>query len=184
MFSPLLHYELSDQSFEQVAKLSLENLILPIVKKAPHTVFLEGANGQTPFDIIVEKHLEELMCGFLSTYARSKTYPSNTSIVHWPLFAFSAEYGGPTYVKDTYKPWEICREVVESTESQKLTRKLVTREQLDEIAELYWALPVLFPKDRANVFPRAQNKKTQKQPKGNQHDAISLAIYKPGNIYW
>ena len=170
----------------QVTKSSMETLIHPIVEKAPHVLFLEDTNGKIPLDLAIEKQLHGLLGGFVSTYARSGKWPTPSPLLHWPLFAFGTRYNGPTYTRDPYKSWEICQGIAKSIKSEQLPRKLITKYDLDEVAQLYVREmehdSVYLSK--ADVVNRFKNKKTQKQPKGDQHDVISLVIYKPGHIYW
>lgn len=115
----------------------MENLIRPIIEKAPHVLVLEGAKGKTPLDLVIEKQLQGLLEGFVSAYSRSGKWPTPSPLVHWPLFAFGTGYNGPTYLRDPYKSWEICQEMVNSMKSQQAPRKLITKNELDEIAQLY-----------------------------------------------
>jgi hypothetical protein len=120
----------------QVINSSMDNLIRPIIEKAPHILFVEGKDGETPVDMVIERHLQELLRGFVSRYLRSRRWPMPCSLIHWPLFAFGTGYNGPAFLRDPYKCWEICREIVNSRKSSQPPRKLITADELDEITQL------------------------------------------------
>lgn len=115
----------------------MENLIRPVIEKAPHVMFYEDPQGRTPLDVAIEKQLHGFIECFMSNYARTKEYPSSTSIIHWPLFAFGTDYSGPMHTRDPYQTWEISQELANSSESQQFPRKLVTQTQREEIAKWY-----------------------------------------------
>lgn len=149
-----------------VSSSSMDQLIRPVIERAPHVMFYEDIHGKTPFDHLVEKQLHGFIEHLMPSYTRNRKWQASSPLVHWPLFAFAPDYAGPTYPRDPYQAWEISRELAESWEPHRFTRKLVTNQQRDEIAVML------------------KNKKIQKNPKGDQHDVISLSVYKPGNLCW
>ncbi|KAL7953213.1 ankyrin repeat protein [Trichoderma compactum] len=149
-----------------VTNSSMENLIHPVIEKAPHVMFYEDPQGQTPLDVAIEKQLHGFIECFISSYARTKEYPSSSPLLHWPLFAFGTDYSGPMHTRDPYRTWEIIQELANTPASQQFPRKLVTQTQREEVAK--WS----------------KNKMIQRKPKGDQHDVVSLTVYKPGNICW
>lgn len=115
----------------------MENLIPPIIEKAPDILFFEDTDKKTPFDLAIEKQLHGLLGGFVSTYARSGKWPTPSPLLHWPLFAFDTSYNGPTYTRDPYKTWEVCQGMINSIKSEQIPRKLNTKYELDEVTQLY-----------------------------------------------
>lgn len=115
----------------------MEKLVLPLIKKAPHLLVIEGQDGKTPFDLAIDKHLQEILQGFLSTHVRVKRWPTPISVIHWPLFAFGTGYSGAFYERDPYEAWEICQSMMNSASPAQSTRRLITRAELDEITLLY-----------------------------------------------
>ncbi|KAK1240362.1 hypothetical protein MKX07_004390 [Trichoderma sp. CBMAI-0711] len=156
--------QLAYEALTQVASSSMDHLVRPVIEKAPHVMFYEDIHGKTPFDHLVEKQLHGFIEHLMPSYTRNRKWQASSPLVHWPLFAFAPDYAGPTYPRDPYQAWEISRELAASWQSHRFTRKLVTNQQRDEIAVML------------------KNKKIQKNPKGDQHDVISLSVYKPGNL--
>ncbi|KAL7941252.1 ankyrin repeat protein [Trichoderma barbatum] len=149
-----------------VTNSSMEHLIRPVIEKAPHVMLYEDTQGKTPLDLVIERQLYGSIECFTSSYTRSKTYQPSSPLLYWPLFAFGTDYSGPMHTKDPYGSWEICQELAKSMDYQQYSRKLVTQSE------------------RENVVQLSKNKKLQKNPKGDQHDVVSLTVYKPGNICW
>ncbi|RFU31088.1 hypothetical protein B7463_g5236, partial [Scytalidium lignicola] len=149
-----------------VTKHSLEKLIRPIAQKAPHVLFFEGVAGKTPIDLVRKNHLDIMLEGIISRYARDKrlNWPRAGQIMHRPLFSFSSSYAGPVVTRDSYAAWEVVQEIVQDN-GLNHPRRLITKEEVDKISE------------------PSKKKKKQKQPRGNEGDEISLAIYRPGNLY-
>jgi hypothetical protein len=100
-------------------------------------MFYEDIHGKTPFDHLVEKQLHGFIEHLMPSYTRNRKWQASSPLVHWPLFAFAPDYAGPTYPRDPYQAWEISRELAESWEPHRFTRKLVTNQQRDEIAVMY-----------------------------------------------
>ncbi|PTB35556.1 uncharacterized protein TrAFT101_009403 [Trichoderma asperellum] len=147
------------------AMLSLESLILPFIEKAPHVLFYEDLEGKTPYDIITEKQLYGYLECLMPSYTQTGRYPLGR-LVHWPLFAFGTDYKGPLQQKQPYRVWELCEDFLKSMKPGLYPRKLLTDTDRIEISQL------------------SKDKKIQKKPKGDQHDVVSLAIYKPGYLCW
>ncbi|KAL7805756.1 ankyrin repeat protein [Trichoderma gracile] len=149
-----------------VASSTMEHLVRPVIERAPHVMFYEDIDAKTPLDHLVEKQLHGFIEYLMPSYTRDRKWQASSPLVHWPLFAFTADYAGPTYPRDPYQAWEISRELAAPLKSCQFTRKLVTSEQREEVAMM------------------SKIKKIQKTPKGDQHDVISLSVYKPGNLCW
>ncbi|PTB63272.1 hypothetical protein BBK36DRAFT_1126757 [Trichoderma citrinoviride] len=147
-----------------VAYSSIEHLVRPVFKKAPPVMFHKDTDGKTPLDHVVEKQLDGFIEHLMSSYTRNRKWQASSPLVHWPLFAFASDYAGPTSSTDPYQAWEISRELAESVKPRQFPRKLVTKIEREEVAMM------------------SKNKKIQKNPKGDQHDIVSLSVYKPGNL--
>lgn len=95
----------------------------------------EGAGGKTPLDWARERHIETLVEGISSEYARDKSYsfPRAGQTVHHPLWSFSPTYGGPTRTRDQYTAWEIAEKLVNEMDP-KPPRKLASKELADASA--------------------------------------------------
>ncbi|KAL6856403.1 hypothetical protein J3F83DRAFT_764105 [Trichoderma novae-zelandiae] len=143
---------------------SMEDLVRPVIEKAPHAMFHEDIEGKTPLDHAVEKQLYGFIEHVMSSYTRNRKWQASSPLTHWPLFAFASDYAGLRQPRDPYQAWEISRELAESVKSRQFPRKLVTKVEREEVAIL------------------SKNKKIQKNPKGDQHDVVSLSVYKPGNL--
>ncbi|PTB72368.1 ankyrin repeat protein [Trichoderma longibrachiatum ATCC 18648] len=149
-----------------VACSSMEQLVRPVIERAPHVMFYEDIDGKTPLDHAVDKQLHGFIEYLMPSYTRDRKWQASSPLVHWPLFAFGSDYTGPTYPRDPYQMWEISRELADSMKSRHFTRKLVTAKQREEVARM------------------SKNRMMQKNPKGDQHDVVSLSVYKPGNLCW
>ncbi|KAL7921223.1 putative ankyrin repeat protein [Trichoderma austrokoningii] len=148
-----------------VAVISLENPVRPFIEKAPHVLFYEDMAGKTPYDLIIEKQLYGYLEHLMPSYTQTERYPGH-SLVHHPLFAFDADYKGALQEKQPYRVWEICQDMVKSMQPGPHHRKLLTDADRIEISQL------------------SKDKKISKKPKGDQHDVVTLAIYKPGYLCW
>lgn len=115
----------------------MEHLVRPVIERAPHVMFYEDTDGKTPLDHVVEKQLHGFIEHLMPSYTRNRKWQASSPLVHWPLFAFASDYAGPTYPRDPYQAWEISRELSESVKSRQFTRKLVTREQREEVVMMY-----------------------------------------------
>ncbi|KAH8812856.1 ankyrin repeat protein [Xylogone sp. PMI_703] len=148
-----------------VTKHSLHKIVLPVAEKAPQVLFIEGAAGKTPIDLVREEYLNDILNGTTSRYARGKVthFSRAGQILLVPPFAFSPSYQQQQLLRDAYEAWDVVRAFVDQ-EKPSYPRRLVTKEQNDSFSE-------------------SSKKKKPKQPKGNDSDEISLAIYRPGNLY-
>ncbi|KKP00706.1 ankyrin repeat protein [Trichoderma harzianum] len=120
-----------------VTNSSMENLIRPVIEKAPHVMFYEDPQGRTPLDVAIDKQLHGFIECFMSSYARIKEFPASSPLLHWPLFAFGTDYSGPFHTRDPYRTWEISQELANALGSQRFPRKLVTQTQREEVAKWY-----------------------------------------------